>query len=176
MDWKSKLKKAGMKGLTSAINKYAKALGVNPGAANEIGSLGDVTFKVAAYNDCLTFDEYKRSFKARIAKHDIIASKPVLEFQGPDITTLTLGIKLRKWLGVNPESCLEILRSYCETGEVLTFVVSGKPVGKKWLIESVEATATHYIDGTVAGLDVNLSMQEYYEATTNSRILGGVLT
>ena len=134
-------------------------------SSGDIGTLGDITFKVSSYKDILTISTYQRDAKARTSTHEIIGQRPILEFLGPDLQTISFSIQLRAWCGANPKQALNTLRRYCETGEVLQFSMGGSPVGEnKWLIESISGTA-NYFDGSgnIVSADASVSLKEYVE-------------
>ena len=66
----------------------------------EIGTLGDIVFKVSA-NKVKTFDDLKIDSKTNYAKHTRHLKKPLLEFQYNDTDTASLTIYLSAFLGVN---------------------------------------------------------------------------
>ena len=68
----------------------------------EIGTLGDIVFKVSA-NKVRTFDDLKIDSKTNYAKHTRHLKKPLLEFQYNDSDTASLTIYLSAFLGVNPK-------------------------------------------------------------------------
>ena len=71
---------------------------------SNIGTLGGISFHVSAWNDVYTFDEFSRSAKTRTASHEVIGQKPLTEYLGPDLQTLTLKIKLHASRGVKPRN------------------------------------------------------------------------
>ena len=69
----------------------------------EIGTLGDIVFKVSA-NKVRTFDDLKIDSKTNYAKHTRHLKKPLLEFQYNDADTASLTIYLSAFLGVKEKS------------------------------------------------------------------------
>ena len=128
-----------------------------------LGTLGDISFRVSAWNDVHTFDDLTRSAKNRTAGHEIIGQKPFTEYLGPDLQTLSLKIKLHAQRGVNPREEVEQLIEYCESGKVLTFTVGGQKMGKnKWLVESVSEAIKYYDNhGNILATEVDLTLKEY---------------
>ena len=146
-----------------AIGKVLSSLtGINF-LGSVIGSLGGVVFKVSSPKNVMTLDGFSRSAKARLATHTVIAEKPLTEFLGADIQTLSFSIKLNAYRGVNPRKEMNKLIEYCEQGRVCTFVLGGRPVGGgKWLIESVkEGVDLFDFDGSVLSSTADLSLREY---------------
>lgn len=76
------------------------------------------------------FDDYGRKTTARIATHEIIGKKPILEFLGPGIDDLSFTIKLNAFYGVNPKQEAQRLRTICQTGKYINFVINGSPVSE----------------------------------------------
>lgn len=127
-----------------------------------IGTLGNVVFEVSS-ELIRTFDDYTRKSTARLAAHEIIGQKPVLEFLGPAIEEISITIKLSAFCGVSPEKEANELRRICETGEIVNFIINGTPVStNKWLIESVEEAAKAYDSkGNILTAEVRLVLKEY---------------
>ncbi len=65
-----------------------------------IGTFGDVTFEVSS-DKVRTFSDMKRSGSSRLASHDLIGRKPLLEFGGPGLETLTFNMALSAFLGLD---------------------------------------------------------------------------
>lgn len=132
-------------------------------AGGSIGALGDIAFEVSAYNNIFTIDGYKRSVKAKLAAHEVIGQKPLTEFCGPELQSVSFGIKLHASWGVNPKKEMQRLTEYCETGEVLTFVLGGVPVGdNKWIIESVGESVDYFdAGGLILYSTADVTLTEY---------------
>ena len=130
---------------------------------SNLGTLGDISFRVSAWNDIYTFDDLTRGAKSRMASHEIIGQKPLTEYLGADLQTLSFKINLHTARGVKPLEEVERLIEYCESGKVLTFTVGGQKVGKnKWLIESVSEAVKYYDNnGNILATDVDLALKEY---------------
>ena len=138
---------------------------------SNLGTLGEISFRVSAWNDIYTFGELTRGSKNRTASHEIIGKKPLTEYIGPDLQTLSFKIKLHAALGVKPQEEVERLIEYCESGKVLTFTVGGQKMGKnKWLVESVKEAVKYYDNhGNILASEVDLTLKEYVV----SKQLGG---
>ncbi|MDL2280314.1 phage tail protein [Selenomonadales bacterium OttesenSCG-928-I06] len=130
----------------------------------QIGSLGEIVFEVSG-EKIQTFKDMKRSSSARVATHEILGQKPMLEFIGPGLEDITFNIKLSQSLGVDIDDSLEKLRSMRDEGKIEFFIVAGEPVtDNKWLVLSL-SEATNYTDGTGKALsvDVDVALKEYVE-------------
>ncbi|HCS04686.1 hypothetical protein DW172_01440 [Agathobacter rectalis] len=99
----------------------------------EIGTLGDIVFKVSA-NKVRTFDDLKIDSKTNYAKHTRHLKKPLLEFQYNDADTASLTIYLSAFLGVNPKKMQNKIDKYRKKGKILTLVIGGKKYGSQWVI------------------------------------------
>jgi phage protein U len=127
-----------------------------------IGILGSLRFKV---NDSrvFTFRNLKREISASWSTMERIGQKPLSEFNGPDLQTISFDIMLDASLGVKPRHLLGVLERMVETGEVNTLVIGKKKVGKnKWVItKSSEAWEVVLRGGELYRASVSLTLQEY---------------
>lgn len=127
-----------------------------------IGALGDIAFEVSVFK-ILTFDKFKRSGKGRWTEHNVIGEKPKLEFLGPSLEEISLDIHLNSLFKVDPEAELQRLREYRDTGEILTFVIGNRVVGKgKYAVMSVDEThKAHSPKGKLIKADASINLKEY---------------
>ena len=142
-----------LKGLLSSI-----------GACGSLGSLGDVVFEVSS-STVRTIDNLAHNTKARLAKHDIIGKKPVMEFLGPDGDEVSFDMRFSIYLGINPKEEADKLRKMCEKGEAMELIMGNQPIGAgKWVIESV-SESVDAIDnlGNILVSTVKVSLKEYPE-------------
>jgi hypothetical protein len=127
-----------------------------------IGILGSLRFRV---NDSrvFTFHNLKREVSASWSTMERIGQKPLSEFNGPDLQTISFDITLDASLGVKPRYLLGVLERMVETGEVNTLVIGKKMVGKnKWVItKSSEAWEVVLRGGELYRASVSLTLQEY---------------
>lgn len=161
-----------------------------PALRGNIGSFGEIIFEVyfsgrgeirldvlkhiVAEKDnspdkrVFTFKDFSRKTKARYAKHDLINRQSALEKIGDDVEKITLGIRLVRDLGVEPEIEAEKLRQYCREGRA-EFLILGDEVigGCKFVIVEVDERAQMF-DGTGKILVSELSVDfETYEDDEN---------
>jgi phage protein U len=117
------------------------------------------TFKV------LTFDNMQRDGAGRWATHEIIGQdkKPLLEFLGPDLETLSFSIFMSSFLGINPSAEFQKLRSLRDGGVICDFVIGGSAViTNQWIIKSLsESHKTYDGSGNLLVAAVNISLTEY---------------
>ena len=127
-----------------------------------IGILGNLRFRV---NDSrvFTFQNLKREVSASWSTMERIGQKPLSEFNGPDLQTISFDITLDASLGVKPRYLLEVLERMVEAGEVNTLVIGKKKIGKnKWVItKSSEAWEVVLRGGELYRASVSLTLQEY---------------
>ncbi|MHB0998222.1 MAG: phage tail protein [Armatimonadota bacterium] len=107
-----------------------------------LGSIGDIIFQTSA--DLIrTFGEYSDNVSSRIGAHEVGGSEPVLEFIGPGTRAVDIPVKLNAALGVDVEADIAKAQEYCRSGQLLTLIIGGKPVGgagAQWMLETVDAT------------------------------------
>ena len=139
------------------------AMAANNAAQISLGALGDISFRVSAYNDIYTFDDLSISASSRTAQHDIIGEKALTEYLGPGLQEISMKIKMHAQWGVNPTAEVDKLIDYCESGTVLTFALGDKKVGKnKWLVTGLSEAVKHYDNaGNVLSAEVSVNLKEY---------------
>ena len=127
-----------------------------------IGAFGDIVFEVSTFR-VLTFDDFKRTTKARIATHEIIGKTPISEFLGQDVETITLKIQLHADLGVNPWNEYTKLLDMCRVGEPNYLIIATHACGRyKWLIKSVSKAVKHWgARGSINFCECDVSFKEY---------------
>ncbi len=130
----------------------------------EIGTLGEVVFTVS-YDLVRTFQDYKRNSSARLQTHEIIGKKPVTEFLGPGLDSISFAIDLSAFKGVNPKEEAEKLRKIMQNGEYVNLVIAGSPVSNnKWVIESInESVSARDGKGNIIRAKVDITIHEYIE-------------
>lgn len=122
-----------------------------------IGALGSLPF-VCAYGKVLTFNDLSRDLSVRWARHDVIGKKPVLEWVGEDLMTVTIKIRFDTSLGVPPLIGLDHLKRMINNREVKTLVIGGEYFGR-FVIESISEDRKFHTGAgvcTVAEATVNL--------------------
>ena len=125
-----------------------------------LATLGSIVFEASA-DLVRTFGDVAHKTSARWETHEVIGRKPVQEFGGPALRTLSFAVRLDAALGVDPEAEAAVLRDSVEQGEVLAFVLGGRPVGD-WIIKEQSETWRHVTaDGQVLLIHVELSLEEY---------------
>jgi len=127
-----------------------------------IGYFGDIIFETSAQK-VLNFRDFSRETNPRIEKHNRINKKPLLEFIGPDLDTISLTINLNFNLGVNVQEELKKLQKMTDRGEAEILVIAGNIIGSdKWVIKSKsEAWNTVYSNGFLYSASVSIQLEEY---------------
>lgn len=136
---------------------------------------GGNSFGFAGYNSAntsnktdlkvMTFDNFQRDGEGRWAKHEIIGvdKKPILEFLGPDLETISFSVYLSTTLGIDPVTELKKLRQLRDAGAICTFTLGGNMVTTNfWVVAKLDEAHTKY-DGSASLLNatVNVSLTEY---------------
>lgn len=131
-------------------------------AGGNIGSFGEIVF-VASASKIETIDKFRRNTKARIASHDVIGKKPIIEFLGPAGEEISFNMKFSIMLGVNPTEETDKLRKMCETGEVNMLILNNKSVGENyWIIDNVGEEVTAFgKNAAVVSSSVDVTLKEY---------------
>lgn len=145
-------------GILSALRGRLSAFGLSI----PIGSLGAIVFQVSS-SKVITFKDMKRSTKARYASHDIIGSKPIIEFMGPDGEELSFAMHFSVAWGVNPQEETKKIRAICEKGEANYFVLCNSTIGENpWIVESVgESVETVDNNGRIISSAIEVTLKEY---------------
>jgi phage protein U len=128
-----------------------------------IGNLGKlITFKTSD-KKILTFSNMQQNVSGRWSSHNRIMRKPLSEFNGSDLRSITFTIHLDAMLGVKPRKIFEKIEKAVEKGHVYPLVVGGKKVGKnKWKITKIsEKWDVIYNGGELAKASLDLSLEEY---------------
>lgn len=132
-----------------------------------IGTFGNVIFETS--NDLVrTFKDMTRDTNVRLASHDIIGKKPVIEWIGPGTDTIKFSMQFNSILGVEPKDEEKKLRDMVQTGKVAHIIVGGEPISDyKFIIESISSSGRIYDrDGNLIKSMVDITVKEYPENVT----------
>lgn len=134
-----------------------------------IGSYGEIVFEVSP-SKTQTYTDFERTNSPRWLEHAVIGQKPILEFEGPGVDTISFTIKLRADLGVNPEEQLVKLRKFARWGQKALFIRGNKPISTNyWVIDNLNEKHKHIDNhGNVLTIEVDLSLKEYVNLPVNS--------
>lgn len=125
-----------------------------------LATLGEVVFE-ASGELVRTFDDARHKTAARWSAHEVIGQKPIQEFGGPALRTLSLSIRLDASLGVDPEAEATVLRDATETGTVLPLLLGGVVCGDWVCKEASEAWRDVTREGVIRVIILDLSLEEY---------------
>lgn len=127
-----------------------------------IGSLGPVVFIVSA--DVLrTFTDFTRSSSGRYAQHEILGKKPLTQFIGPGLDTVSFSMRFDARYGINPRKELDQLTDLDRKGKALPLIIGGKGIGVGlWVIKGLEQSWNQVDNrGNVLVATVNITLEEY---------------
>ncbi len=127
-----------------------------------VGLFGDIRFRVSD-SRVLTFRNFKKEISADWNSMERIGQKPLLEFGGPKLQTISFEITLDASLGVTPKIMLGRLERMAEGGEAYDLVIGKKRIGSyPWVITKCsQAWNVILRKGEIYRATVTLSLQEY---------------
>lgn len=128
-----------------------------------IGNLGKLIVFEVSSKKIQTFESMKQTVKGRWATHAVIGGKPISEFLGSDLSSITLTIMLSVNHGVRPRATIEKIEKAVESGTPYPLVIGGKQVGKyQWKITSMSESWDKVIrDGALVEAKLTLTLEEY---------------
>lgn len=127
-----------------------------------IGTFGDIMFEVDMLNARIIKD-YSRKISMRLAKHEIIGQKPLIEVLGEDLDEISFTMHLNSKLGIDPTKEFSKLQKICIGGQANYLILGMKLVSENpFIIESLsqEIKVVNSIGETVIS-DINISLKEY---------------
>lgn len=120
-----------IEGISSTFPYNELALGSDKLAV--IGSFGDIVFQVS-HEQVRTFYDFTRSGSSRWSKHEVIGKKPVSEFSGPDLDTISFKMRFDILFGVNPKKEMDKLLVMTRNGTPGRLIVGDSVLGfYKWV-------------------------------------------
>jgi len=126
-----------------------------------VGSLGDVIFEAGGDGRLMTPSEVQLDSAARFEEHKVVGAPPRLEFLSAELTAMSLPIRLRADMGVNPAEEAEKIVALCREGKVARLILAGRNMGDV-VIESVTQTWRLLApNGGPYLLDLTLKLKEY---------------
>lgn len=109
----------------------------------------------------LTFDNYRRTTRARYAKHELFNQQTQLEKVGDDTEQITLEIKLIRDLGVKPEELSKLIREYIRDGHSDFLIIGNTVVGTFVITEMQEQLETVDAFGRVLVSVLSVTFESY---------------
>lgn len=127
-----------------------------------IGVLGALRFRTSDRR-IFTFRNFKREVSGSWNTTERIGKKPMTEFGGAKLQTVTFDIQLDAGLGVKPRGMLEKIEHMVEKGEVNFLIIGREQIGtNNWVItKSSETWNTVLSGGELLRASVTLTLQEY---------------
>lgn len=127
-----------------------------------VGLFGTIRFRVSD-SRVLTFRNLKREIGADWNSMDRIGNKPLVEFGGPKLQTISFEIILDASLGVPPKTMLKRLERMTEGGEAYDLVIGNERVGNfQWVITKCSQVWNVVLRrGEIYRATVSVSLQEY---------------
>ena len=124
-----------------------------------LGTLGPLPF-ICSQGKVQTFSGLSRELSSRWAKHDVLYKKPVLEWVGEELASVSLSIRFDAFLGSPPSEGLMMLKKMLESREAHVLVIGGSLVGK-FVIESIsEERKFHTGAGVCQVAEAKLTLKE----------------
>ena len=109
---------------------------------------------------CLTFKDLKVERSTRWATHEVIGKKPVVEYVGPGLASVSFTIQLNSLLGMPPIAVLKGLQMLMEKKEAQRLLIGPDYLGK-FVIESVsEDRKEHTNLGIPVSGSVTITLKE----------------
>ena len=126
-----------------------------------VGSLGPKLVFYTSSEAIKTFNDLSISRKARIAKHEILLKRPKLEFQGVDLTTVSLTVYLSANLNIDVQREINQMYDVFDNGFVNTVII-GKSVISDFMIDSLDISNTQHDSlGNISACTISLGLIEY---------------
>lgn len=125
----------------------------------QVGSLGDVVFE-SSTELVRTPENVSRERKARYEEHKVLGGLPRLEFVAPELATVSLAIRLRASLGLDPLREADRIGSMCKDGTVQRLVLGGVNFGN-YVVDSMGQTIRQIGPNGVSSVDLSLTLKEY---------------
>lgn len=101
-----------------------------------IGGLGKLVF-ICSDEKIQTFRDLKVTKSLRWATHDIIGQKPLVEYIGPGLDSVSLQVRFDISLGAPPEKGLDQLKKMLDFISPKTLVIGDEYLGK-FVIDNIE--------------------------------------
>ena len=124
-----------------------------------IGTFGTLPF-VCSSVFVLTFSGLSRELSVRWAQHDVIGAKPVLEYIGSDLDSVSMSIRFDSTLGLAPLLGLKKLKGMLEDGSARALIIGGEYFGR-FVMESISEERRHHTGfGVCQVAEAKISLKE----------------
>lgn len=133
-----------------------------------IGNWGSaITFEVSA-SRALTFNEMSRNVSSRWQDHPILDGKPLSEFGGAELSSVTMTVVVSAMNGVHPKEIISELEAAVENGSVDYLYIGGRKIGTDMmrLTSMSEAWDKVMNNGSLVQATLDLTFDEYISIST----------
>ena len=128
----------------------------------KVGNWGRYLKFAVSSDRVLTFDNFRLDSAVRTSKHNMVGAKPKLEFDGPDLDTVSMEIKLSALKGVRPRDIEKKLRGHIRRGAVAPLVEGGRAILRRAMLTKIsESYGIVVRGGRVAEITVQATWTEY---------------
>jgi phage protein U len=125
-----------------------------------VGSFGQVVFQVS--EDVLSqVRNVQRKTTAKVEEHQVVGSKPRLEFIAPELDETTFTVFWHRGFGVNPRTEIKKLRELCLAGAVQHLILGGENFGRYLLTGVNESWLRSGPGGAPLVAEASLTLKEY---------------
>jgi phage protein U len=112
-----------------------------------------------------TFNDLKKTVSARWSTHEVFGDKPMLEYAGPELISLTFEMELITPVTINPTATIVQLQEIMDLAIPLPLVIGKIPMGRDaslFVMESLDVNPEYFFrGGTIMGAKVNVTLKEY---------------
>jgi len=124
-----------------------------------LGFFGKIPFTCST-EQVATFKDLQIQRQSRYATHDVLGQKPVQEYIGPALTTVSFKIQLRSYLKSNPATYLAMLKDILDSGKAQRLLLGPQYYGKYILTGYSEDQKYFNGIGACIAADVSLQLDE----------------
>ncbi|WP_339271429.1 phage tail protein [Paenibacillus sp. FSL K6-1330] len=127
-----------------------------------IGALGNVNFLVTD-KKIRTFDDFRRSSAGRWEDHEVLGKKPLSQWIGPGLDSISFKMRFDVAYGLNPRVEMDRLVKMERSGKPYTLTIGDKAFGVyKWTIRQLdEDFITVDNKGRLLVSEVTIELKEY---------------
>lgn len=133
-----------------------------------VGAIADKDFNniiefVVSREKVMTYKKFTRTNSVRYAKHDILGKKPISEYVGSDLDTVSYSIQLLAQNGLNPREVMNKLIYLQRDGTIVSVFVGDTTMGMfRWVIKGL-TNEFDIIDnkGNILGISIDIDFEEY---------------
>ena len=129
-----------------------------------IGALGNIPFETSS-DKTLLLSGLKWDSGMRYAEHMRHNETGMLEYVGKNPDEISFSIKLSAFLGVNPTTMMDRLKSLQNSRKAVKFALGTMLIPGKWVLTDMKCEMEHFHkDGTLLSVDVSITLREYVQS------------